>query len=190
MPLNLTNKIQKLRYVTSPLAEDIEITGPMSFHFWAEIDQEDTNWIITIKDLGPDISVERTKKTNPAWPPLFEQEITRGWLKASHRAVDETRSLPGQPYHTLTRKAKQPVMPGEVVRYDVEVMPTSTLFKKDHRICLEISSMDVPSGGSGISANQSTPYHVCSSKTTVHKIYRGQQYPSHLLLPVIPQEVK
>ena len=81
------------------------------------------------------------------------------------------------------------VTPGEVLKYDVEIMPTSTLFRKDHRIVVEISSMDVPSGGNGISANQSQPYHVCSSKTTVHKVYRGQTYPSHLLLPVIPDPI-
>lgn len=30
------------------------------------------------------------------------------------------------------------------------------------------------------------PYHVCSSKTTVHNTYRSYKYPSHVLLPVIP----
>ncbi|MDT1064227.1 CocE/NonD family hydrolase [Paracoccus sp. CPCC 101403] len=189
MPLNLTSKVQKLRYVSDPLPEDMEVTGPISFHFWAEIDQDDANWIISIKDLGPDIAVERTKKTHPDWPNLFEQEITRGWLKASHRHVDQERSRTGQPFHPLTRSKHQKVTPGEVLKYDVEIMPTSTLFRKDHRIVVEISSMDVPSGGNGISANQSQPYHVCSSKTTVHKVYRGQTYPSHLLLPVIPDPI-
>ena len=30
------------------------------------------------------------------------------------------------------------------------------------------------------------PYHICSSKTVLHRIYHDAQYPSHLLLPVIP----
>jgi predicted acyl esterase len=30
------------------------------------------------------------------------------------------------------------------------------------------------------------PYHVCSSKTVLHKIYHDANRPSHLLLPVIP----
>src|SRR6185436_5416251 len=36
-------------------------------------------------------------------PGLYERELTRGWLKASHRAVDMERSLPGRPWHLLTR---------------------------------------------------------------------------------------
>jgi uncharacterized protein len=30
------------------------------------------------------------------------------------------------------------------------------------------------------------PYHICSSKTVVHKAYHDRKYPSHLLLPIIP----
>ena len=31
------------------------------------------------------------------------------------------------------------------------------------------------------------PYHVCSSKTVTHRIYRDAERPSHLLLPIIPE---
>ncbi len=121
-------------------------------------------------------------------PPVFEREVTRGWLKASHRAVDESRSRPGQPWHPLTRSAQEKVKPGEIIRYDVEIAPTSNVFKRDHRICLEITSLDVPTGVAGDSAVEYIPYHVCSSRTTFHKVYRSQKYPSHLLLPVIPRD--
>ena len=30
------------------------------------------------------------------------------------------------------------------------------------------------------------PYHICSSKTVVHRIYHDERHPSHLVLPVIP----
>ena len=186
MPLNLTKTVQKLRYVTDPLPDDVEVTGPLSFHFWAEIDQEDTNWIIIIKDLGPDVSVQTAKQGEMERPPVYEREITRGWLKASHRAIDEKKSLPGQPFHPLTRSAQQPVTPGEINRYDVEIAPTSNAFKKDHRICIDITSMDVPTGVYGSSDVEYIPYHICSCKTTVHKIYRCQKYPSYILLPIIP----
>jgi len=69
----------------------------------------------------------------------------------------------------------------------VQIAPTSNLFKKDHRIGVEISAMDVPTGVAGDSAVEYIPYHICSSKTVVHKIYRCQAYASYLLLPVIPE---
>jgi predicted acyl esterase len=186
MPLKQTRTVQKLRYLTDPLPEDIEVTGPLSLHFWAEIDQEDTNWIIVIKDVGPDVSVQTAREGEMERPNVYEREVTRGWLKASHRAVDESKSLPGQPYHPFTKSAQKPVKPGEICRYDVEIAPTSNVFKRDHRICVEITALDVPTGVGGESAVEYIPYHICSSKTVVHKIYRCQKYPSYLLLPVIP----
>jgi predicted acyl esterase len=188
MPLNQTRTVQKLRYMTDPLPEDTEVTGPLSLHFWAEIDQKDTNWIIIIKDVGPDVSVQTAREGEMERPEVFEREVTRGWLKASQRAVDEKKSLPGQPFHPLTRTAQKPVVPGEINKYDVVIAPTSNVFKRDHRICLEITSMDVPTGVAGDSAVEYIPYHICSSKTVVHKIYRCQEYPSHLFLPIIPKK--
>ena len=190
MPLKQTRKAQSLRYVTEPLPEDMEVTGPLSFHFWAEIDQEDTNWIIIIKDVGPDVSVQTAREGEMERPHVYEREITRGWLKGSHRAVDEKKSRPGSPYHPLTRSAQEPVEPGKVYRYDVEIAPTSNVFKRDHRICLEITSLDIPTGVAGDSAVEYISYHLCSSKTVVHKVYRCHDYPSHLLLPIIPAESK
>ena len=32
------------------------------------------------------------------------------------------------------------------------------------------------------------PYHICSSKTVLHQVYHDPEHPSHLLLPVIPNE--
>jgi len=32
------------------------------------------------------------------------------------------------------------------------------------------------------------PYHICSSRATVHRIFHDARRPSHLLLPVIPSE--
>jgi putative CocE/NonD family hydrolase len=186
MPLKQTRTVQTLKYMTDPLPKDLEITGPLSFHFWAEIDQEDTNWIIIIKDVGPDVSVHTAREGEIENPETFEREVTRGWLKASHREVDESRSRPGQPWHPFTRRAQKKVKVGEILQYDVEISPTSNVFKRDHRICIEIAALDVPTGFAGDSAVEYIPYHICSSKITLHKIYRDKRYPSHLLLPIIP----
>jgi uncharacterized protein len=189
MPLKQTKKAEKLRYLTDPFPNDIEVTGPLSLHFWAEIDQEDTNWIIILKDVGPDVSVQTAREGELERPEVPAREITRGWLKASHRAVDENKSLPGRPFHPLTRSAQKPVVPGQIYRYDVEISPTSNLFKRDHRICLEITSLDIPTAVNADTAVVYIPYHICSSKTVVHKIYRCQQYPSYLLLPIVKENI-
>jgi putative CocE/NonD family hydrolase len=189
MPITHTNKIQRLRYMTEPLPEDLLVIGPGALYLYAAIDQEDTNWIVILKDVGPDVSVRTAKEGEREIPwDLPERELTRGWLKASHRAVDPKRSKPWRPWHPLTREAWKPVVPGEISQYAIEICSTANLFKKGHRICLDITSLDLPTGVAGATNIEYIPYHICSSKMTVHKIYHNEKYPSHLLLPVIPKE--
>jgi uncharacterized protein len=186
MPARQTNRVRKLRYLSEPLAQDVTIAGPSVLNLFASIDQDDTNWIVILKDIGPDVGVQTAREgERDVTAGLHERELTRGWLKASHRAVDPSRSLPGRPWHPLTRAAQQKVVPGEINEYAIEVMATANCFKAGHRICIEITSLDVATGVGGASNVEYIPYHICSSKTVLHRVYHDPQHPSHLLLPVI-----
>jgi uncharacterized protein len=188
MPPTQTNKIERLRYLTEPLAEDTLVVGPISLTFWASLDQEDTNWIVILKDVGPDVSVQSARPGEREVPAgLPERELTRGWLKASRRALDPERTKPWKPWHYLSPETIRPVEPGEVNEYQVEVLSTANLFKQGHRICLEITSLDLAEGVAGETFAEYIPNHIGSSKTVLHKIFHNADYPSHLLLPVIPR---
>jgi predicted acyl esterase len=63
------------------------------------------------------------------------------------KSPDQTVSV-----SSFTRSAQEPVVPAESNKYDVEIAPTSNVFKRDHRICVEITSLDVPTGVAGDSA--------------------------------------
>lgn len=189
MPLTKTNKIARLRYMTEPLPCDMLIAGPSELVIYADIDQEDTNWIAVLKDVGPDVSVRSAREGERDVPSdLKERELTRGWLKASHRAVDESRSRPGRPWHPLTREARKMVTPGKIEEYRIEILATANVFKQGHRICVDITAMDTPTGIGGATNAEYVPYHICSSKTVVHRIHQGPNHPSHLLLPIVPLE--
>jgi uncharacterized protein len=170
-PLHLSLKRDGLKYQTPPLAEDLTVIGPGAFHFYASIDQEDTNWIVKLTDAD--------EKGNEV------MSLGTVYLKASHRAVDESKSKPYAPWHPHT--SAEEIKPGEVYEYTVELLPLGNVFKAGHRIRLEIQSMEHSKD-----PDMQLHYHphVCSSKTVVHKIYRDIKYQSHLLLPVIPAEKK
>jgi len=165
-PPTMTKTIQSLKYETPALSEDTEITGPIALYLYASIDTEDTNWIVTLSDVDPYGS---------------ERELTRGWLKASHRAVDESKSMPWQPYHPHLKP--EPVIPGKIYEYAIEIRPTSNLFREGHRIKLQIASLDLPEPF----IRGPKPHHLAISKTTLHRIHRSKKYKSYLLLPVIPR---
>jgi predicted acyl esterase len=186
MPPTQTGTIQRLRYLTDPLPADLTIAGPSVLHLYAAIDKADTNWIVSLKDIGPDVSVRTAREGERTIPAnLPERELTRGWLKASHRAVDDARSLPGRPWHPLTREAQAPVPAGETVEYQIEILATANTFRKGHRIAIDIMNLDLPTGVGGATNAEYVPNHICSSATVVHRVFHDPQRPSHLLLPVV-----
>ena len=166
-PLWVSSKRQSVKYLTPPMSEDLEIIGPVGLHLFASLDVDDTNWIAELYDVDEH---------------GMEQFLGKGNLKASLRAVDESKSTPWQPVHPHT--SVEPVVPGEVYEYAIEVAPVGNVFKVGHRIKLEIKSMVSPTD-----PDMLVHYHplVCSSRTTAHKIYRNKEYQSHLVLPVIPK---
>jgi uncharacterized protein len=187
MPITQTNEVQRLRYMSEPLPADTLIAGPMVLNLFAAIDADDTNWIVVLSDVGPDVSVRTAREGERDVPRrLPEREITRGWLKASMRETDPKRSKPWKPWHRLTRAARKPVVRGEVTQYAIELMAAASMFKAGHRICLDISALDLPTGVGGATNVEYIPYHICSSRTVLHRIHHDELHPSHLLLPVIP----
>lgn len=187
-PPTLTNKISSLRYMTEPLAEDTLVAGPIAMNFFASIDSDDTNWIITLKDLGLEIGDRTGRKGEREIPDLPEKYLTKGFLKASMRELDPELSTPYKPWHMLTVDSKKPVVPGEINEYNVEIMSVCHMFKAGHRISVEISCLDLPDGACCVADTEYIPYHICRNATVCHKIYRDGKHPSHILLPIIPQK--
>ena len=103
--------------------------------------------------------------------------MSKGWLKASHREKDAARSTPIRPFYT--HASPQPLVPGEIYRLEIEVLPVSYVFKAGHRIRLEIANGDSPLTDSVFTH----PYHPTLMGTdTVH---HNAAHPSRILLPVI-----
>jgi len=138
-----------------------------------------------LNDVGPDVSVRTAREGERDVPSaLPERELTRGWLKASYRLSMRPLQAMGaipQAYAGFGCSVK----PGEVVEYRIQILATANQFKAGPRICVDITSMDVPTGTGAMTNVEYIPYHVCSSKTVTHRIYRDAERPSHLLLPII-----
>jgi putative CocE/NonD family hydrolase len=161
-----------LTFTSAPLAADVEVTGPIVLKLYASSSAIDTQFIVKLSDQHPQDAAARGKGEQPAFV-----AVSKGWLKASHREKDLTRSTPRRPFYTHLNP--QPLKPGEVYEFDIEVMPVSYLFKKGHRIRLELANGDSPATD-GVFAH---PYHPTLLGTDT--IHHDGTYPSCLLLPVI-----
>jgi putative CocE/NonD family hydrolase len=161
-----------LTFTSAPLATDLEVTGPIVLKLFASSTAIDTQFIVKLSDQHPQDAASRAKGEQPAFTP-----VSKGWLKASHREKDLTRSTPQRPFYTHLNP--QPIKPGEVYEFDIEVLPISYLFKKGHRIRLEMANGDSPATD-GVFSH---PYHPTLMGTDT--IHHDGTYPSCILLPVI-----
>jgi predicted acyl esterase len=158
---------------TEPMKDDLEITGPLAAVFWVSSSSEDMDIFITMRHY--DENGEEILETGQQGAPV---PVAKGWLRVSHRELDEKKSLPYRPYHQHQRRL--PLTPGEIVQVQVEIWPTSMVFKKGHRMRLDVQPRD------GIGSASYLHYHA-DYNTGTNTIYAGGQYESYILLPVIPK---
>ena len=75
--------------------------------------------------------------------------------------------------------------PGEVYEFVIDMPPTSNLFQKGHRIRVDISSSNYPTYDPN--PNTGDPYMIGGkSMVAENSIYLDAEYPSHIVLPIIP----
>lgn len=82
-------------------------------------------------------------------------------------------------------KAAKMLEPGRPVELTIEMYPTSLVFRRGHRIRLDISSSNFPrfdiNPNTGEPLNQNRSWRVAENT-----IYHDEKHPSSLILPIIP----
>jgi putative CocE/NonD family hydrolase len=151
--------VGRVVYLGQPLKHDTEVTGPITATIYASTTAADTDFVVKLLDVEPS---NPTSFDGKHAPPGFWHEVQPGYLKGTYRSYKSG-------YVKQT-----PIPVGKVVRYDIEVWPTSWYFRTGHRIGLTISSSDTLAAGPNTNPAQITIYH-------------SKKYPSHITLPVIPK---
>jgi predicted acyl esterase len=181
-------------FMTGPMAEETEITGPVAAKLHVSSSTEDADLFLVLRVFAPDLrEVVFQGALDPHTP------IAQGWLRASHRKLDGKLTLPCRPYHT--HDEKQPLTPGEVYELDIEFHPTCIVVPKAYRVALTVRGRDYvyPGGSGGRLSNMKNeftgvgpfvhddprdrPVAVFGGRTTLHL---GGKRESFVLLPIVP----
>ena len=158
---------------------DTELTGYFKLRLWVEADgAEDMDLFASVQKL------------NAAGQLVNFYYITRfrfghaahGWLRVSRRALDEAKSKPYQPVHLHLHD--EPLKPGEIVPVEIEIWPSSTLFRAGEQLRVVVMGSDPfpPSDAPGIAITR----HPETRNAGRHVIHTGGRFDSHVLLPVVP----
>jgi uncharacterized protein len=179
---------------TTPFEHDTEITGPMAAKLFVASSTRDADLFLIVRVFDPaGNEVTFMGSTDPNTP------IANGWLRASQRRLDLTRSTPYRPYHPHDRT--EPLAPREIYECDVEIVTSCivvpagwraalTVRGKDYRYDGELSEFGrtfcyATRGTGGMTHNDpdDRPADVFGGKVTLHV---GNGCDAYLLLPIIP----
>ena len=145
-----------LVYSTAPLEEDVEVTGPIKVTLWAASSARDTDFVARLVDVFPD---------GTAYP------LTDGIIRARYRHPGQEPSL---------------IEPGKLYQYEIDLWATSNLFKRGHRIRLDITSSSFPRWDRN--PNTGHEFGADAELLTAHQmILHDREHPSFVVLPIIPQ---
>jgi len=159
-------------------AKDTELTGHMKLRLWVES--------IGASDMDLFVAILKLDAAGREVPFVFYSmcengPVALGWLRVSHRELDERQSRPQQPVHTHTRE--QLLSPEQRVAIDIEIWPSATRFRSGQHLRLIVQGRDVMT-----QAPPNSPFarHENTRNSGTHVIHTGGEYDSHLLIPVIP----
>jgi uncharacterized protein len=144
-----------LVYSTPAFTQDMEVTGPIRAELFASSSAVDTDFTAKLVDVGPD---------------GFAQNLTEGIVRARYRESQEKPEF---------------MNPGQVYKFNVDLWSTSNVFRKGHRLRLEISSSNFPR----FDRNLNTGEEAASARRIVaatNTVYHDAEHPSAIVLPVVP----
>lgn len=150
-----------LVFETADLAEDVEITGPITVRLWVSSDAPDTDITAKLIDWHPPCA---------DYPQGYAMNLTDGILRLRYRHSWEKPEL---------------LKKDEIAEIVIEPMPTSNLFRKGHRIRLDISSSNFPRFD--VNPNTGEPEGKARRRQiTRNTVHIAPERPSQIVLPVNP----
>jgi uncharacterized protein len=157
----LAARADVLVFETEPLPLEMEITGPIVAKLWISSDRPDTDFTIKLIDVYP---------PNEDYPDGFAMNVTDGILRVRYRTSWEHPEL---------------LKTDEVAPITVEAFPTSNLFKRGHRIRLDVSSSNFPHFD--VNPNTGAPEGAGLERQIARNtVFMNQEHASHVILPIVP----
>ncbi len=145
-----------LVYSTPALQQDVEVTGFMTVELYAATSAPDTDFTAMIVDVDPS---------------GYARYLGDGIIRARYR--------------NSTAEA-QPIEPGKVYQYTIDLWATSNVFKAGHRIRVYISSSNFPRFNRNLNTGEKTMGGIRIERAR-QTIYHDAEHPSAIVLPIIPK---
>ncbi len=156
------NKVEErddvLVYTTPPLDQEVVIAGDVYAEFYASTSAPDTDWVVRLTDVD--------EKGNSI-------RLSDGIIRAKYRNSYQEENL---------------LEPHSIAKYRIRMTRIANMFKKGHRIRVEItSSADKQSFPNSNTGND--PWEDVEVIIAIQKVHHGGKYQSFIELPIIAGEL-
>ena len=144
-----------LVYSTPALAQDLEVTGPVRLELFASSSAVDTDFTAKLVDV---------------WPDGLAQNLTEGIVRGRYRDSQE-----------------QPVLmnPSQTYKLSLDLWSTSNVFRKGHRLRLEVSSSNFPRFDRNLNTGEDNA-SARKGVSATNSVFHDADHPSALILPIVP----
>ena len=173
LPLNARQDV--VSFVTEPLEEAVEVTGPLTVTLWVSSDAVDTDFTAKLVDVYP---------PSEAYPMGYALNLSDSIVRARFRSFEQI----DENYHRTYAVREEPLQAGEVYEIVIDLWATSNLFEPGHRIRLDISSSNFPRFDANPNTGEAYVERSGATVEALNTIHMGPEYPSHLVLPVRSSE--
>ena len=158
-----------LSWRTEPLAHDVTIAGDIGARLFASTTGSDADWVVKLIDVYPDDAATPVELRGRQR--MIANDVFRGRFRVSY-------------------ENPQPIAAGKVLPYSIDLHSASHVFKKGHRIAVQVQSSWFPL----IDRNPQTfvpnilKAKPADYKVQTHTIFHSPAHPSAISVEVVPDK--
>ena len=154
-----------LVFETDPLTEDLEVSGPIEVRLFASTTGTDADWVVKLIDVYPERYEPRREMGG--YQLMIADDVLRGKFRNSF-------------------EKPEPIVPGEVTEYVIDLRTRNHMFRKGHRIMLQVQSTWFPL----IDRNPQTFVDIPNAKAShyraaEHRVHFSPEHASRVSLSIV-----
>jgi putative CocE/NonD family hydrolase len=156
-----------LTWQTDALSEDVTLAGKVTAKLFASTTGSDSDWIVKLIDVYPEKVASDWKLSG--YELMIADEIFRGRFRNSF-------------------EKPEPITPGEVTHFTIDLHTANHVFKKGHRIMVQVQSTWFPLYDRNPQKFVPNIFEAKESdyQKATQRIYRSNRFPSSVEISVLP----
>jgi hypothetical protein len=169
-----------ISFISEPVQEDMVFAGYGKAKLWVSSTSDDMDIYVSLRVLD-----ETGREIDYAGPTTMGMNVpnyplAKGWLKVSHRKIDQSRSPHYTVKHTHLKADYAPLKYSEVVPVEIEIIPNTALIRKGYRLRVDIQPFD------GVDHGPRHCYDSTYHDGARNTVYTGPNHPGFIQLPIVP----